>query len=74
MTLSEWLERQIDIASAKHDMDNSTVSVVNINQTFLSEVASAVKFVDARLIAIEEALELPRFDLTARGNRVFPTR
>ncbi|TFC30784.1 hypothetical protein E3O55_07310 [Cryobacterium sp. MDB1-18-2] len=70
MTLTEWLDRQIDIASAKHDADNSTASVVNINQTMLVDVVMALKFNDARLAAIEAALDLPKFDLTAQGRTV----
>jgi len=71
MTLTEWLDRQIDIAAAKHDVDNSTESVVNINQGFLADIAIAMKFVDQRLIAIEAALDLPEFDLGASGKKVW---
>jgi predicted amino acid-binding ACT domain protein len=70
MTLTEWLDRQIDIAAAKHDIDNSTVNVVNINQTFLRDLAQAVMFVDERLQSIEAALDLPKFELEAKGKRV----
>jgi hypothetical protein len=70
MTLTEWLDRQVDIAAARHQVDNSTVNVVKINQSFVLDVAKAVMFVDERLQAIEAALGLPRFELEAKGERV----
>lgn len=70
MKLREWLDARIDVASARHDADNTTVNVVNINQKMLADVTHAVMLLDARIEAVETALGFDLFEVDAKGRRV----
>lgn len=70
MTLTDWLETRIDVASARHDADSTTKNVVDINQTMLVDVILAVKILDARIAKVEAQLGFNPFEFPSKGNIV----
>lgn len=72
MKLREWLDMKVDEAAAKHDVDNSTAHVVDINQKMLSDVIFAAQVMDRRIEIIEAKLGLDAFDIPTKATGILP--
>jgi hypothetical protein len=53
VNLTEWIDREVDIAAAAYDANPTLENQVRVNQKFLATVAAAMQIVDRRLTRLE---------------------
>lgn len=62
MNLSEWIDKEIDIASAAYDADPTINAKVEMHYKVVATLAVATKLNDLRLARIEAKLGLEPVD------------
>jgi len=63
MRLDEWLDKQVDIASAKFDANPTLENQVKVNQQMLADVIWMLRITDQRVAQLEARLGINSPDI-----------